>query len=143
MKVGYIDTDFLLSILLEDDNYQRSVEVWNSLDMMFSSITVEVEARTNLYRYFLPDRRDSGDYNKKEKALNGLLENINRKMVDEEIMLEIKNTNKLKKLSTIEAIHLATANIINRLMENKIVWCSYDQRLATIAKDLGFDPIQI
>ena len=64
-------------------------------------------------------------------------------MVDEEIMLEIKNTNKLKRLSTIEAVHLATANIINRLTEDKLIWCSYDKKLAKAAKDLGFDPIQL
>ena len=53
MKVGYIDTSFFLSIIFEDENYEKSIDVWNSLDSIYSSLLLDIESQINLYTYFI------------------------------------------------------------------------------------------
>ncbi len=82
MNAAYIDTSFLLSIIFEDKNYEKSTDCWNVLDLLFSSVLLEIESRINIYKYYHSSKRDKTWYQRKEKQLQGLLENINRKTID-------------------------------------------------------------
>jgi predicted nucleic acid-binding protein len=141
MKSGYIDTSFLLSIIFQDENYKTSVKTWNDLDVLFSSILLEIEARINIYKYYVHGKNDNMQYKMKNSELNTLLEKINRKTVDQEILLEIKNTDKLKRPRSLDSIHLATANIINKLTEEKLLLCTYDKNMSQAGEELGMLPI--
>ena len=137
MNAAYIDTSFLLSIVFEDRNYEQSVDCWNGLDASFSSVLLEIESRVNLYRHYYSSNRDKAWYQEKEKLLQGLVENINRKTIDSEIVMEIKNYDKLKNARSLDGIHLATANILNKLMEERLLLCSYDKRMIEIGGEIG------
>jgi hypothetical protein len=43
------------------------------------------------------------------------------KTVDKEILLEIKNVEKLKRRKSLDSIHLATANIYAKLIKDKLI----------------------
>jgi predicted nucleic acid-binding protein len=137
MNAAYIDTSFLLSIVFEDKNYERSEGCWNALDAMFSSVLLEIESRINIYKYYQALKRDKSWYQGKEKQLQGLLDNISRKTIDKEIVLEIKNHDKLKNARSLDGIHLATANILNKLMDERLLLCSYDKRMIEIGGEIG------
>ena len=137
MNAAYIDTSFLLSIIFEDNNYEQSEDCWNALDALFSSVLLEIESRINIYKYYHSLKKDKSWYQEKEKQLQRLLDNINRKTIDEEIVLEIKNHDKLKNARSLDGIHLATANIVNKLMEQKLLLCSYDKRMIEIGGEIG------
>ena len=137
MNSAYIDTSFLLSLIFEDENYERSVECWNGLDMLFSSVLLEVESRINLYKHYLALQRDKSWRQKKEKQLKGLLDNISRRGVDDEIVREIDNYEMIKRARSLDAIHLATANILNKLTDEKLLLCSYDARMTRIGSQIG------
>ncbi|MDY6935079.1 MAG: PIN domain-containing protein [Spirochaetota bacterium] len=141
MKIGYIDTSFLLSIIYEDEKYETSVDIWNIIDLKFSSIIIEIESRINLYKYYVNKQKNKRLYSLKEKELNDLLSNITKKMVDGEINLEIKNNDNLRRLRSLDSIHLATANIINKLIDEKLLLCSYDTEMVKVGKDIGFESI--
>ena len=55
MKIGYIDTSVLLSVIFEDEKYEISIDIWNSIDLKFSSIIIEIEFKVytipDIYRY--------------------------------------------------------------------------------------------
>lgn len=138
---AYIDTSFLLSIIFEDDNYGKSVDCWNEIEIYLSSILLEIESRINIYKYFKVNLKEEKLYNKKLIELKELIENINRKTVDSEILLEIQNIEKLQHLKSLDSIHLATANIFNKLNENRLRICTYDKNMIKIAKDLGMEVI--
>ena len=72
MSFGYIDTSFLLSILFEDQNYEKSIDCWNELGKKFSSILLEIESRINIYRYFTTQDKEKVWYQEKEKELQEL-----------------------------------------------------------------------
>jgi len=137
MNAAYIDTSFLLSILFEDRNYEQSVDCWNGLDTMFSSVLLEIESGINIYKHNHSSKKDKAWYQGKEKQLQGLLENINRKTIDNEIVLEIKNYDRLKNARSLDGIHLATANILNKLIEERLLLCSYDKRMIEIGREIG------
>ena len=142
MNIGYIDTSFLLSILFEDENYTTTVNYWNNLDILFSSILLEIESGINVYKYYMQIENNEVLYREKEKQRLELLENINRKIIDNEIVLEIKNTEKLKLPKSFNSIHLATASIFNKFNTQKLLLCSYDKNMRKIGKELGLQLIQ-
>ena len=137
IQIAYIDTSFLLSILFEDSNYEKSVDLWNQIENYVSSILIDIESRINVYKYFIIHLRDEQSHKDKLNELHDLLESINRKNVDDEILLEIKNIEKLKHLKSLDSIHLATANIFNKLVKERISICTYDKNLIKISKELG------
>ena len=139
--VGYIDTSFLLSILFKDDNYDKSVDLWNEISVFVSSVLLEIEAHINICKYFVIHLTDGQLYKTKSSELHDMMENINRKNVDDEIILEIKNIETLKRPKSSDSIHLATANIFNKLVDEKITVCTYDRNMSTIAKELGMATI--
>lgn len=141
MNVGYIDTSFLLSILFEDENYETTVRYWNDLDVRFSSLLLEIEARINVYKYCILAQKDDRLYREMEEELQELLENINRKSIDQEIVLEIRHIDKLKRPKSLDSIHLATAHIINKLVDEKLLLCSYDKNMVRIGTELGMATI--
>lgn len=141
MNIGYIDTSFLLSILFEDENYEITIKYWNDLDILFSSLLLEIESRINVYKYCILTKKNEVLYRKKEEQLQELLENINKKNIDKEIVLEIKNIEKLKRPKTLDSIHLATANIFSKLLDEKLLLCSYDKNMIKIGKELGMEII--
>ncbi|MBA7548291.1 hypothetical protein ES705_40742 [subsurface metagenome] len=141
MKTGYIDSSFLLSIIFEDNNYVKSVDIWNVLDVFLGSILLEIECRINVYKYLIIQMKDKILFKEKEEQLTELLKNINKKNIDEEISLEIQNHEKLKRLKSLDSIHLATANIFNKLINEKILVCSYDKNMIMISKEMGMNII--
>jgi predicted nucleic acid-binding protein len=139
MKTGYIDTSFLLSIIFEDKNYNEAVENWNNIEIKYSSILLEIEARINLFKYFVKNKKNESMYIEKQTELNNLLNSINLKVIDNEINLEIKNNDNLKRARSLDSIHLATANIINKLDKEKLFLCSYDKEMRKVGKELGME----
>jgi predicted nucleic acid-binding protein len=139
MKTGYIDTSFLLAIIFEDANYYEAVETWNRIESKYSSILLEIESRINLFKYFVKKKHDESAYIEKQTELVHLLRSINLKIIDNEINLEIMNNDKLKKARSLDSIHLATANIINKLDDNTLLLCSYDKEMREVGKDLGMN----
>jgi predicted nucleic acid-binding protein len=137
MNIGYIDSSFLLSIIFEDENYYQSIEKWNELDVMISSMLLEIETRINIYKYYIIVKKDKILYKEKEKFLNELIENINIKNIDNEILLEIKNTDILKRLKSLYSIHLATAHIFNKLLKDRLKIFSYDKNMLKVAIEMG------
>lgn len=137
MEFGYVDTSFLLSILFEDENYDTTVKYWNKLDILYSSLLLEIESRINVYKYCVLTKNNNVLYKEKEEQLKELLDNVNRKNIDNEIVLEIKNIDKLKKPKSLDSIHLATANIVNKLLDEKLLLCTYDMNMIKIGNELG------
>ena len=141
MKTGYIDSSFLLSILFEDNDYVKSVDIWNALDVYLGSILLEIECRINVYKYLIIQMKDKKLFKEKAEQLSELLKNINKKNIDEEISLEIQNHEKLRRLKSLDSIHLATANIFNKLINERILVCSYDKNMIMISKEMGMNII--
>jgi len=141
MDIGYIDTSFLLSIIFEDENYEKSVKYWNELDILYSSLLLEVESEINVYKYCVLTKKNKILYQDKVEQLKDLLENVNKKNIDQEIVIEIKNVDKLKRLKSLDSIHLATANIINKLLNEKLLLCTYDKNMIKIGKEMGMETL--
>ena len=142
MKAGYIDTSFLLSIIFQDNNYNLSIDKWNEIDLKYSSLLLQIESQINIYKYYFLSKKDEKQYALKEKELSELLSNINLKNVDKDISLEISNVNNLKRPRSLDSIHLATANIINKISEDKIILCSYDKEMISVGISLGMEIIK-
>ena len=142
MKAGYIDTSFLLSLIFCDKNYEEARTIWNDLDLKFSSILLDIEASVNIFKYYVISNKETQLFSHKQSELKVILSNINKKIVDEEILLEINNNDGLKQTRSLDSIHLATACILNKLTSDKILLCSYDRRMLDAAPRLGLSAVK-
>lgn len=66
---------------------------------------------------------------------------LRMKITNTEILLEIKNVEKLRRLKALDSIHISTANIFNKLIDNKLMLYSYDISMINIAKELEMEAI--
>ena len=138
MKVAYIDSSFLLSIIFEDENYQTSLSAWNSIDVYLSSILLDIECFINLDKIKRQEALSEKWLAKKKQELKNLLSCINRKNIDTDILDEIKNNDLLKQAKALDSIHLAVMNIYQRYSEEKIFLYTYDKNMKKIGLSLGF-----
>ena len=138
MKVAYIDSSFLLSIIFEDENYSSSLSIWNSIDVYLSSILLDVECFINLDKVSKQGDLLGKWLVEKKQELENLLSCINRKNIDKDVLDEIKNNNLLKQAKALDSIHLATANIYQEYSEEKIYLCTYDKNMQRIGLGLDF-----
>lgn len=141
MKVGYIDTSFLLSIVFEDENFEEAAGVWNESEILCGSTVLDIEAIINLYKFYYLRKKDEVLYRAKKEQLRHLLNTINRKTVDEEIVLEIENIEKLKHTKSLDSIHLATAHIFSKTLDGPILLCTYDKNMMKSGKELGMNTL--
>jgi len=139
MKIAYIDSSFLLSIIFEDENYEFSLDTWNGIDVHLSSVLLDVECFINLDKVKKHEKSLSEEWlAHKNKELENLISCINRKNLDSDVLDEIKNNNSLKKLKALDSIHLATANIYQKFSEENILLCTYDKNMQKVGLSLGF-----
>jgi predicted nucleic acid-binding protein len=141
MNIGYIDSSFLLSLIFKDDHYEKAVDQWNELDILLGSILLEIESRINIYKFYLLTLKNEKLYKKAVSELRNVISGIEMKTVDREILLEIKNVDQIKRLKSLDSIHLATANIFAKLTKEKLVVCSFDKNINKTAKELGLKTI--
>lgn len=141
MKVGFIDTSFLLSLVFEDDNFEEAYGIWNELEIFCGSVLLEIEAMINVYKYFSLAKSDDALYREKKDRLRHLLNTVNRKTVDEEVILEIENIERLKHLKCLDSVHLATAHIFAKMIDTSILLCSYDKNMMKAGAELGMSTL--
>jgi len=135
--IGYIDSSFILSILFEDENYEKSIMEWNSLKYFFSSILISIETKINLFKIYSYNKFDEHWFLKKSSVLDEMLSSINQKHVDDEIVKVIQNNDVLKEIKTLDSIHLATAIIFNKYSNKTIKLFTYDNQMIQKAKKLN------
>jgi predicted nucleic acid-binding protein len=139
--IQYLDSSFLLSIILDDANTARAREIWFQAEHRFSSILLKIETLVVLRRVFahrqatLP--RDWLDM--KEGELRNLWGGIHFRNLDHDIFAILETRPTLSKCRALDAIHLATALELNPLSrpEDPLVVCSYDEEMIRLAKALG------
>mgnify|MGYP006306240935 FL=1 len=130
-----------MSIIFEDNNYNEAARVWNDSGILCSSIVLDIEAMINVYKFYCLKKKDEILYRKKKEQLRHLLNTINRKTVDDEIVIEIENMERLKYPKSLDSIHLATANIFAKTIDVPLLLCTYDNNMIKTGNELGMNTL--
>ncbi|MBW2149717.1 MAG: hypothetical protein JRI22_22210 [Deltaproteobacteria bacterium] len=87
-----------------DENSEKSIENWNRADVYFSSLLLDIETAINIYKYCIKYKKDKKLYIQKTTESKQLLESIDRKIIDQDVLSEIQNVDKLKVLKSLDGI---------------------------------------
>ena len=135
--VGYIDSSFLLSILLEDTQYEKSFELWHTIDTRVSSRLLEVETFINIHKYKTEKRKSVAWLNKILTLNSDCLDEINLLSLDSKVTEVVYANPDLVKCRSLDASHVATALLFQKSHQETIKVFSYDRRMNEVAKTLS------
>ncbi len=124
----YIDTSFLLAIIRQE--LAALVAIWEQDEVRISSILLHAESLLTLCR--LGRAADT------ERMLEELISEVSLRTVDAGIIGVLASEAHLAGCRTLDALHLATALDFRRRTGIEPVVGSLNQRLLSIATDLGF-----
>jgi predicted nucleic acid-binding protein len=141
---GFFDSSFLLSFLLGEKNQKEVVDIWKCTDTRFGSILLRIETNIVMRRFYSHYQKELGTswYKDHQKVLNEMLEEVNLRVVDEEIYQTILLKKELSNCKTLDAIHLATALEFQAVVGiNNLIVYTYDEQMKNTCKLLSLNII--
>ncbi|EMY76027.1 PIN domain protein [Leptospira weilii serovar Ranarum str. ICFT] len=138
--VQYIETSVILSLVFEDNFYDKAAFIWNKPAEKTSSILTSIEGLIVLRRYFKNQRKSlpSNWISKQEKKLKELLSECNLVRVDERIESIITIKKDISDCRSLDGIHVATAIYLKEIFRlPNFIFNSFDNRVIKVAEKLG------
>ena len=135
----YFDSSILLAILLDERRKDEALKLWNNASIRVSSILLRLETITVLRRTFEHNKTKLPSLwlSKKTNELNEFLQEINIRIIDEDIEKIMTLRKEIAKCKTLDAIHISTAIEFSRLVPQKeFVLYTFDKEMASLAKNL-------
>ena len=137
----YFDSSILLAILLDEKRKEESLELWNEATVRVSSILLKLETVTVLRRTYEHNKNklDPSWISKKINELNEYLQEVNFRIIDEDIEKIILLRKEIAKCKTLDAIHIATALDFSKLIPSSDFYLyTFDKNMSDLAKLLKF-----
>ncbi len=137
----YFDSSVLLSILLDEKRRADGLALWNTASVRISSLLFKLETITVLRRTYEHNKEklEPSWLTKKSQEAEGYFQEVNFRIIDEDIEKVVFLKRELAKCRTLDAIHLATAWEMNRIVEpSEFFLFTFDKELSDMAKTLKF-----
>ncbi len=137
----YFDSSILLAILLDEKRKEEAKELWNEATVRVSSILLELETITVLRRTYEQNKNklDPTWITKKTSQLHEYLQEINIRIIDEDIEKVIFLRKEIAKCRTLDAIHIATAMEFRKLIPSPDFYLyTFDKNMVTLARLMKF-----
>jgi predicted nucleic acid-binding protein len=137
----YFDSSILLAILLDEKRKEEALGLWNEATIRVSSILLKLETVTVLRRTYEHNKTklESSWITRKTNELNEYLQEVNYRIIDEDIEKIIFLRKEIAKCKTLDAIHVATAFDFSRLIPSSDFYLyTFDKNMTELAKLLKF-----
>lgn len=137
----YFDSSILLAILLDEKRKDSALALWKSASVRVSSILIKLEAITVVRRTYEHNKTklESTWLTKKTLELEEYLQEVNFRIVDEDIEKVIFLRKELGKCRTLDAIHVATAIEMSRIVSTEeFYFFTFDREMSKLAKSMKF-----
>ena len=137
----YFDSSILLAILLDEKRKDMALDLWNEATVRVSSILLKLETITVLRRTFEHNKAkiESSWITRKINELNEYLEEVNFRIIDEDIENIIVLRKEIAKCKTLDAIHIATALEFSSLIPTSDLYLyTFDKNMSDLAKSFKF-----
>jgi predicted nucleic acid-binding protein len=111
MTVSYFDSSVLLAILLNEGRQNEAYSYWTGATIKVSSILLKIETIISLRRIYEHNKTKLGNnwLGKKIKELDEYLNEVNYRIIDDELERTIYLKKELARCKSLDAIHIATA----------------------------------
>jgi uncharacterized protein len=130
--IAYVDTSVLLRIVLGEPKPLRE---WGKIESALSSELIRVEALRSIDRARVLLRLDDTDVAERRAGVLELLSGFRLARIDRRVIERAADPFPTL-LRTLDAIHLATADLIRRTTKD-LVFATHDRELGTAARAIG------
>jgi predicted nucleic acid-binding protein len=137
----YFDSSILLAILLDEKRKEEALKLWNKATVRVSSILLKLETVTVLRRTYEQnkERLEPSWITKKINEVNEYLQEVNIRIIDEDIEKIIYLRKEISKCRTLDAIHVATALEFSKLIPSSDFYLyTFDKNMSDLGKLLKF-----
>jgi len=135
----YFDSSVLLAILLDEKRKDEALKLWNTANIRVSSILLRLETITVLRRTYEHNKNTLSTVwlSKKTTELNEFLQEVNIRIIDEDIEKIMTLKKEIAKCKTLDAIHISTAIEFSKLVSQKdFMLITFDKEMSNLAKNL-------
>ena len=139
---SYFDSSVLLSILLDEQQKEEAYYLWKNSKIRVSSILLKIESIIVLRRIYERYKTKLGNnwLKKKTGELEQFLNEVNYRIIDEDIEKKISLKKELSKCRTLDAIHIATALEFREITDGEnINLYSFDISMHELARSYKFN----
>jgi predicted nucleic acid-binding protein len=140
--VSYFDSSVLLTILFEEPRRDEAYSYWLKSTIKVSSILLRIETVISLRRmYEYNKKKFNGSWlTEKTKEIEEYLNEVNYRIIDEEIEKTIYLQKELSQCRSLDAIHLATAlKYRENNNDENINLYSFDTTMHNLARNYKFN----
>lgn len=142
----YFDSSVVLAILLDEKRKIVATKLWEEATVRVSSILLKLETITVLRRTYEHNKSklDSSWLNKKTGELSEYFQEMNFRIIDEDIEKAFFLKKELAQCKTLDAVHIATAIEMSKLVPKfKFYLYTFDSDMLKLAKLLKFKTNEI
>jgi predicted nucleic acid-binding protein len=135
--LDYFDSSILLAILLDEKRKNEALALWNNASIRVSSILLKLETITVLRRTYEHNKTKlhTSWLSKKTSELNEYFQEINIRIIDEDIEKIMLLKKEAAKCKTLDAIHISTAIEFSKLVsQEEFTLNTFDKEMASLAK---------
>lgn len=135
--LDYFDSSILLAILLDEKRKNEALDLWNNASIRVSSILLKLETITVLRRTYEHNKTklSTSWLSKKTSELNEYFQEINIRIIDEDIEKIMFLKKEAGKCKTLDAIHISTAIEFSKLVsQEEFTLNTFDKEMASLAK---------
>jgi predicted nucleic acid-binding protein len=137
----YFDSSIILAILLDEKRKHEALDLWRTSTTRVSSLLLKLETITVLRRTYEHNKSklESSWLPKKTSELDEYFQEINFRIIDEDIEKLIFLKKELSNCKTLDAIHIATAVEMSKIVSSTDFFLyTFDREMAKLAKLLKF-----
>ncbi len=137
----YFDSSVILAILLDEKRKAEATKLWQEATVRVSSILLKLETITVLRRTYEHNKSklDSSWLSKKTSEMGEYFQEMNFRIIDEDIEKAFFLKKELAQCKTLDAIHISTAIELSKLVpKSKFYLYTFDGDMVKLAKLLKF-----
>ncbi len=139
--LSYFDSSVLLAILLDEERREEAYSYWRTAEIKVSSILLKLETITVIRRTYEQNKTqlEVGWLKEKTTLLLEFLNEVNYRIIDEDIEKTVFLRKDLARCRTLDALHIAAALDFKKLNYGKnLILYSFDKQMHDLAEYYKF-----
>jgi predicted nucleic acid-binding protein len=141
MKLAYLDSSVILSIIFKDTYAEEAKNIFQNYKWVSSRLLL-FECVNVLVRESQKQKSADKILAESLKYFNQLTDYVNIIPIDNEVLNKVLSDKRIAKGRTLDAIHLASALLVQENYEERLKLATFDIKLADLGHELGLDNVK-
>lgn len=139
----YFDSSAVLEMLFQQTNAEECIKIWSAEPDGHSSLLLVAECVVNIRKAGTAGRPKvpQARVNERLAVLRELTRAMSLRQIDDEVIEIVQARPELARCRTLDALHIASALLLQQHLDEPLKLCSLDTRQRDLAQSLGLKVI--